>query len=176
MLRLYFNQELVLLKPNHLAIINPYQAFATETFSMLVTRYSFHHFLEPKAVLNEMYRVCKPGGVILIADVALAEDKIEAYNQMEKLRDPSHTRALSHNEFEQLMTDSGLKNLQQGSYSVEMELEKQLQASFPNPGDEQKIRAIFQDDLKHNRLGVGAKKIADKIHFSYPISVYMGIK
>jgi hypothetical protein len=55
---------------------------------------------------------------------------------MEKLRDPSHTQALSYEAWEQLLGRSGLKNIQRGSYKVEMELEKQLKASFPNPGDD----------------------------------------
>ena len=143
---------------------------------MVITRYSFHHFLDPQAVMQEMYRVCNPGGIILIADVALPKENIAAYNQMEKLRDPSHTQALSFDDFEQLFSQSGLKNIQQGRYSVAMELEKQLQASFPNSGDDEKIRTIFREDLKFNRLGVGTKAIADEIHFSYPISIYMGRK
>ena len=92
------------------------------SFSVVVTRYSFHHFLDPKAVLNEMIRVCKPDGVVLIADAALPVDKVDDYNRMEKLRDPSHTQVLSFDAWEQLMVESGLRNLQRGSYKVEMEL------------------------------------------------------
>ncbi len=36
--------------------------FPDASFSAVVTRYSFHHFLEPKVVLAEMVRVCRPGG------------------------------------------------------------------------------------------------------------------
>ena len=34
------------------------------SFSLVVTRYSFHHMLDPASVLNEMIRVCIPGGRI----------------------------------------------------------------------------------------------------------------
>ena len=150
--------------------------YASHTFSVVLTRYSFHHFLDPQAVLTEMIRVCRPGGVVLIADVALPADKVEAYNRVEKLRDPSHTRALSCEEWDALLVGSGLQNIQQSSYTVEMELDQQLAASSPNPGDAETIREIFRNDLGVDALGVGAHLVDQAIHFSYPISVYVGCK
>lgn len=150
--------------------------YESETFSAVITRYSFHHFLDHQAVLSEMCRVCKQGGVVLIADAALPKENVDAYNRMEKLRDPSHTRALSYDEWEKLIRDSGLKNLRHGSYKVEMELEKQLKASFPNSGDDEKIRDIFRNDIGVNSLGMNAHWSGNKIHFSYPISIYVGNK
>ena len=150
--------------------------YTSAFFSVVVTRYSFHHFLDPKAVLREMIRVCKPKGVVLIADAALPADKVDAYNRMEKLRDPSHTEALSYESWEQLLGESGLRNLQRGSYKIPMELEKQLRASFPNPGDDDKIRDIFKNDINVNSLGMDAHLVGNEIHFSYPISIYVGNK
>lgn len=148
--------------------------YASQTFSVVLTRYSFHHFLDPQAVLAEMIRVCQPGGVVLIADVALPAEKVDAYNRVEKLRDPSHRQALSYEAWDALLASSGLQNLQRSEYTVDMELEQQLAASCPNPGDADLIREIFQKDLGVDALGVGAHQVGQAIHFSYPISVYVG--
>src|SRR5262245_32717288 len=43
--------------------------FADASFSVVVTRYSVHHFLDPRAVLAEMVRVCSPGGRVAVIDV-----------------------------------------------------------------------------------------------------------
>jgi ubiquinone/menaquinone biosynthesis C-methylase UbiE len=67
--------------------------YADASFSLVVTRYSFHHMIDPASALNEMKRVCVPGGKIAIVDVTPQADKIDAYNYVEKLRDPSHVRA-----------------------------------------------------------------------------------
>lgn len=150
--------------------------YPSASFSLVVTRYSFHHFLNPKAVLMEMIRVCKPDGIVLIADAALPSDKVDAYNHMEKLRDPSHTKALSYEEWEQLLDDSGLRDLRHGSYNLPMELENQLKASFPIKGDDEKIREIFRSDINTNSLGMDAHWVDNEIHFSYPISIYVGMK
>lgn len=147
-----------------------------DSFSLVLTRYTFHHFIDPREVLAEMIRVCKPGGRVLIADPVLPAECVDAYNQMEKLRDPSHTRAVSTKEFDQLLGRSGLNNLKRSAYTVPMELERQLAASFPNPGDEEKLRELFLADLEINQLGLNTRRVNQEIWFDYPIPVYVGTK
>ena len=150
--------------------------YVADTFAVVLTRYSVHHLLDPNAVLKEMIRVCRPNGVVLIADVALPVEKVEAYNHVERLRDPSHVQALSEETFDALLAESGLRNLRRGTYKVDMELEQQLTASCPPPGNADRIREIFRKDLGVDALGVGAHLVGTAIHFSYPISVYVGTK
>jgi ubiquinone/menaquinone biosynthesis C-methylase UbiE len=150
--------------------------FPGDSFSIVLTRYSLHHFLDPAAVLAEMVRVCRTGGRVLVADVVLPPEKAGAYNRMEKLRDPSHTRALTYPEMAGIVGASGLANLQTGHYQVEMELEKQLGASFPHPGDADRIRRLFEADLGVDDLGVGAHRLGGEIRFAYPILVVVGEK
>lgn len=150
--------------------------FEDNSFSLVITRYSFHHFLDPEKVLSEMYRVCKPKGRVLIADVVLPKDKIDYFNKMEKLRDNSHTSALTFEDFDTLLTKYNLQNLKRAAYDVNMELEKQLSASFPKEGDADKIRDIFKNDLIENNLGMNVHKKGNEIHFIYPISIYVGEK
>jgi ubiquinone/menaquinone biosynthesis C-methylase UbiE len=145
--------------------------FPDASFSVVLSRYAFHHFLQPDAVLAEMIRVCRPGGRILIADVAPPLGKEDAYNQFEKLRDPSHTRALTLEEFQSLVANANLQDVNLAFYKVEMELEQQLAASFPNPGDDEKIRQMLKDDLGIDRLGVAAHLRDGEIHYAYPIAV-----
>lgn len=150
--------------------------FPDATFSLVLSRYAFHHFLQPDVVLSEMVRVCRPGGRILIADVALPPDKVNAYDRIEKLRDPSHTRALTLEEFPKLIADANLQNVKLAFYKVELGLEQQLAASFPNPGDDQKIREIFREDIGVDSLGIGAHFRGEKIHYAVPIAVIVGDK
>jgi SAM-dependent methyltransferase len=86
--------------------------FPDPAFSVVVTRYSFHHFLDPRAVLVEMVRVCQPGGRVAVIDVFTSNpEQAEAYNRVEKLRDPSHVRALSLEELIGLCHDAGLRGI-----------------------------------------------------------------
>src|SRR5262249_10948345 len=128
--------------------------FPDNNFSVVLCRYSFHHFLRPQAALAEMMRVCQPGGKVMIADAIVSPDKIDAYNQFEKLFDPSHNRALTLSEFFSLINQAGLQNLRIANYKMEMALEDQLAASFPNPGDDEKLKRLLREDIGADRIGV----------------------
>ena len=150
--------------------------FDDNLFSIVVTRYSFHHIIEPKKVLQEMKRVCVPGGKIMIIDVTPDKDKVDAYNHVEKLRDSSHVKALTFSELERMMKDAGLINLKSKHHDLEMELEKILQSSFPNPKDIDKIKQLFKDDLAKDNLGMKSHLKDKEIYFYFPISMIVGNK
>ncbi len=84
----------------------PYSAGA---FDMVVTRYSVHHFLRPEMVLHQMYRVCRPGGELLLIDVVAPGDPmcVRRYNSLERSRDASHARTLSSSELRQAVERAG---------------------------------------------------------------------
>ena len=151
--------------------------FPDSSFSAVITRYSFHHFLEPQAVLAEMVRVCQPGGRVVVVDVFMSTlEQSQAYNRMEKLRDPSHTRALLLAELTGMFHDTGLREMKTAFYKLDVELEKLLTASCTKPDDAQVVCKIFEDDLGVNRLGVGVNRQDDGIHFAFPIVVVAGQK
>jgi ubiquinone/menaquinone biosynthesis C-methylase UbiE len=70
-------------------------AFADDSFDVTITRYSFHHFVDPELVLKEMIRVVRPGGSVIVIDILSPTDEAlaETYNFYERLRDPSHTHS-----------------------------------------------------------------------------------
>jgi len=149
--------------------------FPDAAFSAVITRYSFHHFLEPQAVLAEMVRVCRAGGRVAVIDVFMSTpEQAEAYDRMEKLRDPSHVRAFLLAELAGLFYDAGLKEIKTAFYKLDVELEKLLTASCTKPDDANAVRRILHDDLAVDQLGVGANRREDGIHFAFPIVVMVG--
>lgn len=150
--------------------------YADNTFSLVITRYSFHHLLAPDKALSEMIRVCRLGGRVMVADVAMESSKSESYDRLENMRDPSHTHALTHEEFTALFQHSGLLACRHTAYGVDIELETQLRASFPNPGDEPKLRYMVTSDIGIDNLGINARREDEKVIYTVPISVYIGQK
>lgn len=151
--------------------------FAAGSFTLVFTRYSFHHLLDPKAVLAEMVRVCQPGGRVVVVDVFMSSpEQAQAYNRMETLRDLSHVRALALDDLTGLFSESGLRDVRTQFYKHEVELEQVLQRSFPNSGDADKIRKLFVDDRGVNLLGVGAHRKEGAIHYAYPVVAFVGEK
>jgi ubiquinone/menaquinone biosynthesis C-methylase UbiE len=150
--------------------------YADNSFSLVITRYSFHHLLAPEKALTEMIRVCRPGGRVMVADVAMDPTKSEAYDRLEIMRDPSHTHALTHEEFVAIFHNSGLHDCHQSAYGVDIELETQIRASFPNPGDEPKLRDMVTRDVGMDNLGIKARIVDKKVMYTVPIGVYTGRK
>jgi len=140
-------------------------------FSLVVSRFAFHHFLEPAAVLAEMRRVCVPGGRVVVADATPPTDKAAAFDHMEKLRDPSHVRALPLAELRALFAAAGLREPRETFYRLEAELEGLLSRSFPDPGDVAELRRIFVDAVADDALGMDVRRVDDQIRLSYPVSV-----
>lgn len=145
--------------------------FADEAFSLVVTRYSFHHLLNPASALREMARVCRHGGRVAVADVTPEAAKRQAYDRMETLRDPSHTRALTLAELKALGEEQGLRLLNVSDYRLDTGLEALLASSFPPDGNADKIRALVRDDIGVNGLSIQAYLNGDAVHFTFPISV-----
>ena len=148
----------------------PYEAGA---FSLVVSRFAFHHFPDPGAVLREMVRVCAPGGRVVVADAAVSPDpaRAAAFNRMERLRDPSHVRALSLAELAGLFETAGLTQPVVTRCEVRAEVEALLSRSFPAPGDADRVRALFESSLDDDAMGVGARRVDGAIHFAYPVAI-----
>jgi ubiquinone/menaquinone biosynthesis C-methylase UbiE len=83
--------------------------FSNAAFDAAVTRLSVHHFDRPSRVIEEIFRVLRPGGSFVIADVTSSELPAEAelQNAIEILRDPSHVRMLPGSELTSLVRDAG---------------------------------------------------------------------
>jgi ubiquinone/menaquinone biosynthesis C-methylase UbiE len=150
--------------------------FDGESFSIVITRYSFHHFVDPAKVLAEMKRVCKKGGTLMVVDVAIPPEKRDAYDHLEKLRDPSHTSAYTLHEMLDMAKELNLTDIKTQWYNLEMELEKQIGASFPNPGDDEKIRELVKTDIGKDFFGISAHMVGNEIHFYYPTLIFVAKK
>lgn len=151
--------------------------FDAGAFSVVFSRYAFHHLLEPSAVLREMARVCRPGGRVVVVDVYSRDpEQGAAYDGVEKLRDPSHTKALGLDEFAALYESAGLKAEAPRFYGLDVKLDDLLRASDPEPGADDEVRRIFRADLGVDRLGVNAREIDGEIWFTFPISVVVGMR
>jgi SAM-dependent methyltransferase len=147
--------------------------YPDDSFTIVVTRFSFHHFIEPLAVLREMVRVCAPGGRIVVVDSCPSENKAkaDAFNHLELLRDPSHTRALPLSEMKRLFAAVGLGAPAVKFTELRDVVSNLLARSYPNPGDETKIVAMFKASASDDSLGIPVRLDGDAIHYAYPVAI-----
>jgi ubiquinone/menaquinone biosynthesis C-methylase UbiE len=150
--------------------------FADESFSLLISRYAFHHFEHPQLVLREMARVCRRGGHVVVIDPAPPAEKAQAFNAIEKQRDPSHTRALAPSEVVCLMEAEGLSVVRRHSYAWEVSAESLLARSFPADGNRPRIFSQYEADVGHDALAMNARNIEGVLHVTFPVLITVGRK
>lgn len=100
--------------------------FAERSFDGVVTRLSIHHFEEPRRALDEMFRVLRPDGTLVVADVVSSENAEESalQNAIEMLRDPSHVRMLAPSELLSLVESAGFRIDTQSTWDKRRELDE----------------------------------------------------
>ena len=87
--------------------------FTDGRFDLVTCRIAPHHFPHVDRFLQESARVLKAGGLLVVEDHVLPENETAAayVDGFEKLRDPSHHRAFSENEWLALVEAAGLEVL-----------------------------------------------------------------
>ena len=149
--------------------------FASHSFDVAFTRYSFHHLLDPAGALSELARVARPRGRVVVVDVySSSPEQGAAYDHAEKLRDPSHVRALGLEELIGLFDKAGLEDVSTRFYGLDVNLDELLASSAPEPGAADEVRRIFREDVGVDRLGVNARWVVGAIAFTFPIVVVVG--
>jgi len=101
--------EVVSLDPSpgmHADVLAPAEhiPFADGSFDCVVTRIAPHHFTQIGEAIGEMTRVTN-SEVVIEDTLYLSEEHEEA----EKLRDPSHVRSYSEEEWRDMLVDAGLE-------------------------------------------------------------------
>jgi ubiquinone/menaquinone biosynthesis C-methylase UbiE len=143
--------------------------FPDAAFSIVVSRFAFHHFPDPAAVLGEMRRVCRLGGRVVVADLMASPDpaKAAAFHRMEMLRDPSHARALTLTELRALYRAAGFAAPSETFWRMDIEVDGLLERSFPEPGSEPLIRRMFEDSVSSDTLGLETRREGGRLRFAY---------
>ncbi|WP_235600040.1 class I SAM-dependent methyltransferase [Alkalihalobacillus trypoxylicola] len=92
--------------------------FPNEYFDTVTCRIAAHHFANIAAFVQEAHRVLKTNGQLLIIDNVAPENDFSDYfyNEMEKLRDYSHQRALKKSEWIRMIESTSFELLEMNTF------------------------------------------------------------
>ena len=113
--------------------------FADGSFDVVVTRIAPHHFENIGAAVGEMARVSN--GVVVIEDMLY---RTEEEQKAEKLRDPTHVRSLSPDEWRDLLVDAGLEVEQELYFSKTHDFDEWLARTGCAGEDARRVRELLQ--------------------------------
>ena len=112
--------------------------FADGSFDVVVTRIAPHHFENIGAAIGEMARVSN--GVVVIEDMLY---RTEEEQEAEKLRDPTHVRSLSAEEWRDLVVDAGLEIEQELFFSKTHDMDEWLARTGCDGDDAVRVRELL---------------------------------
>jgi SAM-dependent methyltransferase len=130
--------------------------FADGAFDIAVCRFAFHHFERPEKVLSEMVRVCRNGGTVAIEDLFSSEfaERSAHMNGVERLRDHSHTTALTPTDLIALTRKFGLEIESMHSDRLVVDMEEWLKGAQTGDDDAREVRRLVGDDMRRNLSGM----------------------
>ena len=116
--------------------------FADGSFDVVVTRIAPHHFDDVRAAIAEMERVSNR--LVVIEDTLYMDERHEA---VEKLRDPSHVRSYTEEEWRAFLKDAGLEVEQVEYFEKEHPLEAWLARTGCEGEDAERVKQLLAGRL-----------------------------
>lgn len=152
--------------------------FDNQTFDIIVTRYSAHHWLHPETALAEFKRVLKSGGTFIISDIMAREDYAQDtfLQSIELLRDPSHVRDYRISEWQWLMYDAGFTSEIVYTFDLTLHFDtwtKRMATPAQNADMLKTLFNIASDDIKQG-FALPDSISGDDFNFVIPGAVMAG--
>jgi ubiquinone/menaquinone biosynthesis C-methylase UbiE len=153
--------------------------YLDESFDLVVTRFSLHHFQDPEIPLAEMIRVCRPGGRVGVADMVADDDPLAAEGQdrLERLRDPSHTRMLTFDALGDLLEQLGTPVLRRSSREIVRPVQTWLDQARTEAAAARKIIQELEAELAGGTAtGLQPRLQEGELHFTHTWAVVVGLR
>ncbi|MGD0124432.1 MAG: class I SAM-dependent methyltransferase [Terriglobia bacterium] len=151
--------------------------FPDACFDLVSCQHAFHHITKPEPVLEEMIRVTKPEGRLLILDPLAPESdaKFELYNQIERLRDPSHTCSLRLTSFLSMFEEHGLEVSRQSLRRRPRSFNHWMQRAGLVPGKKHyaETRKQVEESMPGDKAGFSARVDGDDIQIIHNEGMFL---
>ncbi|ADU49523.1 class I SAM-dependent methyltransferase [Intrasporangium calvum] len=123
--------------------------FSNQEFSLVVTRFSLHHFADPPRALREMVRVLRRAGRLVVMDLVASTDPTIAARQdhVERLRDASHVRMPPRGAVRDWLQECGLEVAQVAERQIDRPVKGWLQQSKTDEHAAAQVRAALEADV-----------------------------
>ncbi len=152
--------------------------FATDSIDLVTCRAAGHHFSDLGAAFDEIHRILKPGGSLVMADSVSPEDDALAdwYNDVELRRDFSHVENRKVSVLLQMLEDRGLKVVEQFDERTYMTFNDWVKRTATPDAEVASLRRDFLSATPHARETFLIKQQGDDIAFAWPSLVFRAVK
>jgi len=127
--------------------------FADGSFDVVTCRIAAHHFPDIAAAVKEMARVSNR--LLVIEDNVFRGERVE---EAERLRDPTHVRCYSEDEWKDVVTDVGFEVEKIEHFDRRQSVDAWLERVDTPPDAAARVRELLADDIDDDGM-VGLRSI-----------------
>ena len=127
--------------------------FADGSFDVVTCRIAAHHFPDIAAAVKEMARVSNR--LLVIEDNVFWGERVE---EAERLRDPTHVRCYSEDEWKDVVTDAGFEVEKVEHFDRRQSVDAWLERVDTPPDAAARVRELLADDIDDDGM-VGLRSI-----------------
>ncbi len=147
--------------------------YAEGAFAAVTCRFAFHHLEDPPAAFAEMVRLAAPGGRIVLCDGLASDDpdQAQAFNAMERRRDPSTVEFRTLDYLRRLFVERGLGEPAIRLFQLPFLAADLVNSSFPEDNDRAGLLALIEKSVAGDTLGMGARHTPEGVRIAYRAAV-----
>ena len=151
---------------------------APASIDLVTSRMAAHHFPGFEAMLDEVRRTLKPGGVFLMADsIAPADDSVAAWmNEIELRRDYSHVQDRQEAQIESLLTNRGMAVTRKEHTRIGLRFNDWTARTATSQAETELLRRDFLNAPPAVREAFEISPHDDDIAFSWPCLILQAVK
>ena len=148
--------------------------FENNTFDLVVTRYSAHHWASVPRALAECARVTAPGGRLVVIDVIAPETPLfdTALQVIEFLRDASHVRDYRVSEWAGMQKDAGFSEPSVIGWKLALDFKSWITRIGTPPARVAALQAVFaelpREVLEYFQIGPELSFVTDSAWLEAP--------
>ena len=151
--------------------------YSDGAFDLVSSQFAFHHLLRPEAVLQEMLRVTKPNGRLMIVDTLGpdSDEKWELHNRIEHLRDPSHVASLRLTTFLSFFDHLKLEIIRQTLKRRQRSFNQWMQRAGLEPPAARyfETRRMIEETIPDDQANFGAQPLGDDLLIAHVEGMFL---
>lgn len=136
------------------------------SFSLVTSRFALYELGDPLPALQEMMRVCRPDGRVVVAEVVRPSRDAAGRERLERLRDPGHPGFLPLARITELISAAGGRVSRLDVFTVERPAEPWLAGARDQRAADQIRRALADEVDGGPRTGAKPRVIGGELWFT----------
>lgn len=141
--------------------------FGDEWFDVAICRLVLDHTQKPDAILQEMARVLKIGGVLILADLAGADDPVRraTQNAIEERRNSAYVATRTVEKYRLLLNNAGFTIESEKTAVYDREVEEWLADMDADPSSRAVVRDMMEAGIETDASGLHARRQGARLVF-----------